>query len=179
MAGKRQRKGDGGWGDRDVVEESKLDRDSLEYKLESWRRSRQSGKLNRLAISKRCEALERDVGVRIEPRCYKFLHGIAEELGRGREPDMRVLALEAGYARHMARNARTEILRRVDDRIFEAIVGISRQDVHMELGKMIGQDADLSLKMRGLELASKVTGMQGGDGEVGVNINLGDIKLGE
>jgi len=112
-----------------------------------------------------CRSLEERLGIdKIEPKEYRFLQAIALNLELGKKIDLHQLALSVGYTKWQAEKPESNILRAIDDKVFDAIIGVDRKMIHSELRKIIGQDEDMSSKMRAIELATKITGMQESDG---------------
>ena len=54
--------------------------------------------------------------------------------------------------------------------MFNEIVGINRNEIEMELMKVLKQDDNLSAKNRAIELAARITGMS--EAEKGFQINI-------
>lgn len=128
---------------------------------ESLKVTKSSIELTRVA----CRNLEERLGVeKIEPKEYRFLQDIALSLELGKRIDLRQIALKAGYTKWQSEKPVSNILRAIDDKVFDAIIGVDRKMIHQELRKIINQDDDMSAKMRALELASKITGMQDSEG---------------
>ncbi len=144
---------------------------SVARKLDEYKRSRAMTTTERSVISKECTRLAKKVGVeRIYPRQYLFLRKIAEKLRLGETLDLRELARSSGYPEHACRHPQSLILKHIDDRVFNAIVGFSGKDVQYELMKLVKQDVDLSAKMRALELSSKILGLMDDTSKVQIQI---------
>jgi hypothetical protein len=136
----------------------------LGRKIEAYKLSLVTSDREDRDYGKACRELERQLGIeRVEPREYRFLHGIAESLQRNERVDLKKLASDAGYPRWMCAKPETAILRGIDDKLFDAILGIDRKLIQRELRKMVEQDGDSTAKMRAIELASRIMGMQDGD----------------
>lgn len=123
------------------------------------------------SISRECRRLEKEFSIdRVEPRQYKILQKIASEVKLGEKIDLEAIARWAGYPDWMAKRVETTILRNIDPILFTKIVGINRNEVEMELVKVMKQDENLSAKNKALDLASRIVGMNEGDKGVQVNI---------
>jgi len=139
---------------------SELKKKIQRYK-ESLKVTKSDIELTRVA----CRSLEERLGVKkIEPKEYRFLQAIALNLELGKRIDLKQLALSVGYTKWQAQKPESNILRAIDDKVFDAIIGVDRKTIHQELRKVISQDEDMGSKMRAIELASKITGMQDSDG---------------
>lgn len=152
----------------------------LKEKIDAYAMSLMDKKYEEEDTRKACRYLEQKLDIEtVEPRMYRFLHAISETLEKGKSVDLSKLARRAGYPRWMASKPETAILRNIDDKLFDEIIGIDRKLIQRELRKMVEQDDEPAVKMRALELSSKIMGMQESEGtKVQVNfpsnVTLGD-----
>jgi len=146
-------------------------KEGLKNKIAQYKKATSLTKWDDTSISRECRRLEKKLGIeKIEPKQYKMLRKISEELKIGNSPDLEAAARWAGYPDWKVRRPETTILRSIDNRLFTEIVGINRNEIQMELVKVMKQDEDLSAKNKALDMASKITGMMGDDKGVQVNI---------
>lgn len=123
------------------------------------------------AISRECRRLEEKLGIaRVEPKQYKMLRRISESLKVGDKVDLEAAARWAGYPDWQVRQPEISILRNIDNSLFNELVGINRNEIQIELLKVMKQDEDLSAKNKALDLASKISGMSAP--EKGFQINI-------
>ena len=123
------------------------------------------------AIQRECRRLEDKLGIeRVEPKQYKMLRRISESLKVGDKVDLEAAARWAGYPDWQVRQPEISILRNIDNSLFNELVGINRNEIQIELLKVMKQDEDLSAKNRALDLASKISGMSAP--EKGFQINI-------
>jgi len=140
-------------------------------KIAAYKESMDLTKWDDKSISRECRRLEKELSIeRIEPKQYKMLRKIAEDLKLGERVDLSAAARWAGYPDWKVKRPETAILRNIDNRLFNELVGINRNEIEMELVKVMKQDANLSAKNRALELASKISGMS--EPEKGLQINI-------
>lgn len=150
---------------------------ALKTKIEAYKESTSLSKWEKDVLSRECRRLEKKLDLKkVEPKQYLFLKQISEHLKLGETMNLPELAKSAGYSRIKAKNPGTMILKDIDGKLFSEIVGFSPKDVEFELIKVLKQDSDLSAKMRALELASKITGMQEDKGTQ-IQINTLGIEL--
>jgi hypothetical protein len=153
---------------------------SLDRKIELYKKSLSLTTWDDTSISRECRRLEEKLGMQklaIEPKQYKMLRKIAEDLKVGERPDLSAAARWAGYPDWKVKRPETSILRDIDPRLFEEIVGINQNEIQMELVKVMKQDEDLSAKNRAIDLAAKIVGMKEPDNSVQVNIVNDGITL--
>jgi hypothetical protein len=123
------------------------------------------------SISRECRRLEKKLDIeRIEPKQYKILRKISEDLKLGENVDLSAAARWAGYPDWKVKRPETAILRNIDNRLFNEIVGINRNEIEMELMKVLKQDDNLTAKNRAIDLAARITGMS--EPEKGFQINI-------
>jgi hypothetical protein len=144
---------------------------SLEVKIKEYKQSTALTQWDDKSISKECRRLEQKLGIeRIEPKQYKMLRKIGEDLKLGEEVDLSAAARWAGYPEWKVKRPETAILRSIDSSLFTEIVGINRNEIEMELLKVLRQDENLTAKNRAIELAARITGMS--EPEKGFQINI-------
>lgn len=148
-----------------------MEQDTLHKKIAAYKKSQGMNTWDTKSISRECRRLEKEFSIdRVEPRQYKILQKIASEVKLGDKIDLEAIARWAGYPDWMAKRVETTILRNIDPILFTKIVGINRNEVEMELVKVMKQDENLSAKNKALDLASRIVGMNEGDKGVQVNI---------
>lgn len=130
------------------------------------------------AIGNECRRLEKKLGIpKVEPKEYRLLKRISEEAKIGKELDLAALARWAGYPVWKCKRPETSIMRNIDDKLFNELVGLNRNEIQLELLKIMKQDEDLSAKNKAIDLASKIVGMSEPDKGTQVNIVAGGIKI--
>lgn len=140
-------------------------------KIDSYKKSVNLTKWDDKSIAGACRKLEEELGIdRVEPKQYKMLQKIANEVRVGTKVDLAAAARWAGYPEWKVRQPETSILRDIDTRLFTKIVGIDRNEIQIELRKVIKQDDNLAAKNKALELGARITGMS--EPEKGVQINI-------
>ena len=123
------------------------------------------------SIARECRRLEEKLSIeRIEPKQYKMLRKIAEDLKIGEKVDLSAAARWAGYPDWKVKRPETAILRDIPNALFNELVGINRNEIEMELVKVMKQDDDLAAKNRAIDLAAKITGMS--EPEKGLQVNI-------
>jgi len=143
----------------------------LQNKIEAYRKSMSLTKWDDKSISRECRRLEEKLSIgRIEPKQYKMLRKIAEDLKIGEKPDLSAAARWAGYPDWKVKRPETAILRGIDNALFNEIVGINRNEIEMELVKVLKQDENLSAKNKAIEMAARITGMS--EPEKGLQVNI-------
>ena len=143
----------------------------LENKISEYKESLGMTRWDDKSIARECRRLEEELGIeRIEPKEYKMLRKIAEDLKIGEKVNLAAAARWAGYPDWKAKRPETAILRSIPNSLFNELVGINRNEIEMELVKVMKQDGDLSAKNRALDLAARITGMKENDKGVQVNI---------
>lgn len=145
-------------------------KESLLNKIEAYKKSTGLTLNDSKSISRKCRQMSDEMGISIEPKEYRMLNMIAEALKLNEKLDLTVIAKKAGYPEWRAKRPETEILRDIDPALFTRIVGINRNEIEMELVKVMKQDANLSAKNKALDLASRIAGMNEPDKGVQVNI---------
>ena len=146
-------------------------KETLSKKIVAYKKSQGLSTWDDKSISRECRRLEKELDIeRIEPKQYKMLRKISEELKLGESVDLSAAARWAGYPDWKAKRPETTILRDIDNSLFNRIVGINRNEIEMELMKVMKQDDNLSAKNKALDLASKIAGMAESDRGVQVNI---------
>jgi len=144
---------------------------SLEAKIKGYKASQGLSKWDEKSISRECRRLEEKLSLdRVEPKQYKMLRKISEDLKVGEKTDLQAAARWAGYPEWKVKRPETAILRDIDSALFTELVGINRNEIEMELVKVIRQDENLAAKNKALDLASKITGMS--ESEKGVQVNI-------
>lgn len=143
----------------------------LRKKIEQYKGSMSLTKWDDKSISRECRRLESKLGIeRIEPKQYKMLRKIAEDLKIGEKTDLSAAARYAGYPDWQVKQPETAILRNIDNALFNEIVGINRNEIEMELMKVLRQDENLAAKNKAIELAARITGMS--EPEKGLQVNI-------
>jgi len=145
--------------------------ETLLKKIENYKKSMSLTVWDDKSISRECRRLESKLGVeRIEPKQYKMLRKISEDLKIGEKPDLSAAARYAGYPDWQVKRPETAILRNIPNALFNEIVGINRNEIEMELVKVLKQDDNLSAKNKAIELAARITGMSEPDKGFQINI---------
>lgn len=145
--------------------------ETLVKKIENYKKSMSLTVWDDKSISRECRRLEEKLGVeRIEPKQYKMLRKIAEDLKIGEKPDLSAAARSAGYPDWQVKRPETAILRNIPNALFNEIVGINRNEIEMELMKVLKQDDNLSAKNKAIEMAARITGMSEPDKGFQINI---------
>jgi hypothetical protein len=140
-------------------------------KIEKYKSSMSLTKWDDKSISRECRRLENKLGIeRIEPKQYKMLRKIAEDLKIGEKTDLSAAARYAGYPDWQVKQPETAILRNIDNALFNEIVGINRNEIEMELMKVLRQDENLAAKNKAIEMAARITGMS--EPEKGLQVNI-------
>ena len=148
-----------------------MTKETLSKKITAYKKSQGLTTWDDKSISRECRRLEQELDIeRIEPKQYKMLRKISEELKLGEQVDLSAAARWAGYPEWKVKRPETTILRDIDSSLFNKIVGINRNEIEMELIKVMKQDDNLSAKNKALDLASKIAGMAESDRGVQVNI---------
>ena len=143
----------------------------LSKKITAYKKSQGLTTWDDKSISRECRKLEQELDIeKVQPKQYKMLRKIAEELKIGQQVDLSAAARWAGYPEWKVKRPETTILRDIDNSLFNKIVGINRNEIEMELIKVMKQDDNLSAKNKALDLASKIAGMSESDKGVQVNI---------
>ena len=143
----------------------------LKNKIEAYHKSTALTQWDDKSISRECRRLEKKLSIeRIEPKQYKMLRKIAEDLKLGDQTDLAAAARGAGYPEWQVKRPETAILRNIENALFNEIVGINRNEIQMELVKVMKQDANLSAKNKAIEMAARITGMS--EPEKGFQINI-------
>ena len=146
-------------------------KESVRNKIEAYKKSIKLTKWDDSSISRECRRLEKELGIdRVEPKQYKMLRKISEDLKLGVKVDLGAAARWAGYPDWQVKRPETSILRNIDSSLFNKIVGISRNEIEMELVKVMRQDDDLGAKNKAIDLAAKIAGMT--DNDKGLQINI-------
>ena len=147
-------------------------------KVEQYKKNMGLTKWDGKSISRECRRLEKELGIeRIEPKQYKMLRKIAESLKIGEDPDLAAAARWAGYPDWQVKSPETTILRNIDNALFNKIVGIDRNEIQIELLKVMKQDENLSAKNKAIEMAAKITGMSEPEKGFQVNILNGGVTV--
>jgi len=151
---------------------------SLVNKIAEYKSTLGLTKWDGKSISNECRRLENKLGIdKIEPKQYKMLRRISESLKIGERVDLSAAARWAGYPEWKIARPETTILRDIDNRLFGEIVGINRNEIEMELVKVLKQDENLSAKNKALDLASRITGMNETEKGTQVNIVTGGLTV--
>ena len=140
-------------------------------KIKAYKEATGLTKWDDKSISRECRRLENKLGVeRIEPKQYKMLRKIAEDLKIGEDVDLSAAARWAGYPDWQVKRPETSILRNIDNRLFNELVGINRNEIEMELMKVLKQDDNLAAKNKAIDLAARISGMSEPDKGFQINI---------
>ncbi len=151
---------------------------ALQTKVANYKKSQGMSSWDDKSIQRECRRLEEKLAIeRIEPKEYKMLRKIAEDLKVGEKVDLEAAARWAGYPDWKAKRPETAILRDIPPELFSELVGVNRNEVEMELVKVLKQDENLSAKNKALDLATKIMGMTEQDKGVQVNIVNGGIGV--
>jgi hypothetical protein len=145
--------------------------DKLLNKIEEYKKVTNSTRWDDKSIARECRRLESKLGIaRVEPKQFKMLRKISEDMKLGTKVDLEAAARWAGYPEWKVKQPETTILRNIDNSLFNEIVGINRNEIQMELVKVLKQDENLSAKNRAIELAARITGMSEPDKGFQINI---------
>ena len=145
--------------------------EALRKKILTYKNSMGLTKWDDKSISRECRRLETKLGItKVEPKQYKMLRKIAEDLKIGEKPDLSAAARYAGYPDWQVKRPETAILRNIENALFNEIVGINRNEIEMELMKVLKQDDNLSAKNKAIEMAARITGMSEPDRGFQINI---------
>jgi hypothetical protein len=140
-------------------------------RIEEYHKSMSLSVWDERSIARECRKLEEKLGIeRIEPKQYKMLRKISEDLKLGQKVDLSAAARWAGYPDWKVKRPETAILRDIDNSLFNEIVGINRNEIQMELVKVMKQDDNLTAKNKALEMAARITGLS--EPEKGTQINI-------
>lgn len=140
-------------------------------KIKAYKEATGLTKWDDKSISRECRRLENKLGIeRIEPKQYKMLRKIAEDLKIGEDVDLSAAARWAGYPDWQVKRPETSILRNIDNRLFNELVGINRNEIEMELMKVLKQDDNLAAKNKAIDLAARISGMSEPDKGFQINI---------
>ena len=152
--------------------------ESLENKIKHYKKSISLTTWDDKSISRECRRLEKKLGIdKIEPKEYKILRKIGEDLKNGNDPDLSAAARYAGYPDWKVKRPETTILREIDSALFSELVGVHRNEIEMELIKVLKQDDNLAAKNKALDMALKVAGMSEPDKAFQVNIVNGGMTV--
>ena len=147
-------------------------------KIKEYKKSLSLTGWDEKAIQRECRRLEERLGIeRVEPKQYKMLRKISEELKVGQTPDLEAIARWAGYPEWQVKQPEVSILRSIDTGLFSELVGINRNEIELELIKVMKQDANLSAKNKALDLASKISGMSAPEKGFQINIENDGITV--
>lgn len=153
-------------------------KDSLSKKIEAYKGSMSLTKWDDQSISNECRRLEEKLGIdRIQPKEYKMLRKIAEDLKIGEKVDLSAAARWAGYPDWKVKRPETAILRDIPNALFNELVGINRNEIEMELVKVLKQDENLSAKNKAIDMAARITGMSEPEKGTQVNIVTGGLTV--
>lgn len=153
-------------------------KEGLKNKIESYKKSMKLTMWDDKSISRECRRLEKKLSIpKIEPKEYKMLRKISEELKIGKKPDLQAAARWAGYPDWKVKRPETSILRNIDNSLFQELVGLDRNEIQMELVKVMKQDENLPAKNKALDLAARIVGMNEPDKGTQVNIVNGGITV--
>jgi hypothetical protein len=148
-----------------------MENQKLLDKIAAYKKSSGLNNWDDKSISRECRRLEDKLSIeRVEPKQYKMLRKIAEDLRIGEKVNLEAAARYAGYPDWQAKRPETAILRNIEPALFTELVGINRNEIEMELMKVMKQDEDLSAKNKAIDLASKIAGMSAP--EKGFQINI-------
>lgn len=144
---------------------------ALENKIQAYKKSMSLTTFDEKSIARECRRLEQKLGIeRIEPKQYKMLRKISEDLKIGEKVDLSAAARWAGYPEWKVKRPETSILRNIDNALFNEIVGINRNEIEMELVKVLKQDENLTAKNKAIEMAARITGLSEPDKGFQINI---------
>jgi len=145
--------------------------ESLSSKIKAYKESQGTTSWDDKSISRECRRLEKELHVtKIEPKEYKFLRRVGEELKLGESPDLAAAARWAGYPEWKVKRPETTIMRDIEPVLFTKLVGLNKNEIEIELLKVMRQDENLSAKNKALDMALKVAGMS--EPEKGVQVNI-------
>jgi|GEM_PF-3981681 len=146
--------------------------EQLTKKIESYKVSSGSSKWDDKSISRECKRLTEKLSLDkpIEPKEYKMLRFIGEGLKVGEKVDLSAAARKAGFPEWKVKSPETMILRDIPNVLFNELVGINRNEIEMELVKVMKQDENLAAKNKAIEMGLRVTGMM--EPEKGNQINI-------
>ena len=151
---------------------------TLLNKISEYHKTMGLSKWDDKSISGECRRLEKKLSLeRIEPKQYKMLRKIAEDLKIGEKVDLSAAARWAGYPDWKVRQPETSILRDIPNSLFNELVGINRNEIEMELVKVLKQDENLSAKNKAIDLAARITGMSEPEKGTQVNIVTGGLTV--
>ena len=146
-------------------------KEALSKKIEAYKKTMKLTRWDGKSISRECRRLEKKLDIdRVEPKQYKMLRKISEDLKIGEKVDLSAAARWAGYPEWKTKRPETSILRNINNALFNEIVGINRNEIEMELMKVLKQDDNLSAKNKAIDLAARITGMS--EAEKGVQVNI-------
>ena len=153
-------------------------KEALSNKIARFKDSEKLTQWDDTSISRECRRLEKKLKIeRVEPKQYKMLRFISEDLKVGAKTDLSAAARKAGYPDWKVKRPETAILRNIPNALFSELVGINRNEIEMEIVKVMKQDDNLSAKNKALDLATRITGMSEPERGVQVNINNGGITV--
>ena len=148
-----------------------MENQKLLDKIAAYKKSSGLNNWDDKSISRECRRLEDKLSIeRVEPKQYKMLRKIALDLRIGEKVNLEAASRYAGYPDWQAKRPETAILRNIEPALFTELVGINRNEIEMELMKVMKQDEDLSAKNKAIDLASKIAGMSAP--EKGFQINI-------
>ncbi|KKR56930.1 MAG: hypothetical protein UT94_C0024G0024 [Candidatus Uhrbacteria bacterium GW2011_GWF2_40_263] len=152
--------------------------EQLTKKIDAYKTSAGLSKWDDKSISRECKRLQDKLSiVRIEPKEYKMLRKIAEGLKVEEKVDLSAAARWAGYPEWKVKHPETMILRNIPNSLFNELVGINRNEIEMELVKVMKQDENLAAKNKAIEMGLRVTGMMEPEKGNQVNIINGGIGV--
>jgi hypothetical protein len=147
-------------------------RTDLRDKVARFRKHRVLKNYDYKIVWDECARLKKELGLEeVTRREYILLRNIREALDKGDSINVIEMAIDAGYPEKVTKEVGTNILARIPDKLFEAMIGVTRRDIHRNLREIIEQRDDMGARMRALELASKITGMSEADGTVKIQVN--------
>ena len=143
-----------------------MEKTTLLNKIAEYKKTMGLSKWDDKSVSRECRRLEKELGLAersVEPKQYKMLRKISEDLKIGEKVDLSAAARWAGYPEWKVKRPEVTILRDIDNSLFNKMVGINRNEIEMELIKVMKQDDNLAAKNKALDLASRIVGMNEGD----------------
>jgi len=147
---------------------------NLETKLALFKKSQLMKDYDKLSIDKECKRLEEKLKIpKIQRKELLFLKLLGDKTALGQEVNLSEIARQSGYKKSDASSPVPSIIKNIDPRLFSEVVGFGRSDIEFQLARIIRQDKDLTAKMRALELAAKIMGLNEDKPSVAIQINSG------
>ena len=152
----------------------RIENPGLLPKIHAYKKSQGLTTWDDKSISRECRKLEKELDIeKVEPKQYKILRKISEGLKIGEKVDLSAAARWAGYPDWKVKRPEATILRSIDPALFNRLVGINRNEIEMELMKVLKQDDNLSAKNKAIDLAARITGMS--EPDKGVQVLIANV----